>query len=191
MSDDSKALPPEFPPDGDPKGLPRLNAEGEWLGVLSDPEASGGGSLLRDADSDDLSALLAAMDPEQRARLIRSAFGDPTLSDFALANEYARQATEAEQELAAERAKVASAEGLRDEWEVRFFEETAENDDLRSKLAKVEAERDGMRAFFVRFGATVNSWICPSGDGSDDDAKCIACLEALFPILAKLPKGTP
>ncbi len=182
---------------------------------------------------------LKSLAPKERARAIRSALGDPTLSDFSLANEYARQATEAERELslllarkeaaeqalAYERAKVAELQEnaavlcallgfpvptnkTAFEWldeRVRSLKRNADwetqeharhhqvEEELRATLAKVEAERDGMRAFFQEHGEqTLSNVTCAAEANEPEAAGCLACKceRDLRAILATLPKGT-
>jgi hypothetical protein len=183
MNDESKALPEWTDERGTVHWLERGFAGARIAGTpLCDPEFR--------ATEADLSAVLAAMEPEPRSRVIRAALSDPTLSDFSLANEYARQATEAERELAAERAKV--AELTREE---RFAREALamanrEVDGLCVKLAKVEAERDGMWAFFAEHGeCALTALHCFTTD-YETTKRWNAALDSLSATLATLPKGT-
>jgi hypothetical protein len=114
---------------------------------------------------------------------LRSLRDDPALADHALANEYARQATEAEAELATERAKVADLEQRCGEQKVQLdyahagqLGDAEELDDLRATLAKVEAERDAWKESA--------SMAC---ERAADDCTCAGCRYAAE---VHAPKGT-
>jgi hypothetical protein len=140
MTDDSKAL-PEFVTD----------CGQSWLVVNDD----------RMATESDLSAVLAAMDPEQRQRVLVAAFGNDDTAGpvFKMMDEHHRDhhrsETKLQAELAAERAKVARLE-----------------------------------AFFVEHGERTKSWMETAGQRRLDTRAGYDAHDALSAILATLPKGT-
>jgi hypothetical protein len=167
MTADNKAL-PEF----------RMRECGPLLSLLvrarSWPENSNA-----DANEDHIAAVLAAMDPERRARVLGPYLPEGAAVAHRLL-ELAERVTERDVEaLAAERAKVA---GLKHAI-----------DDMGATLAKVEAERDGLHAFLRQHGSGLSNsarvGLFKVLDGRPYH-EAAAAVDALDAILATLPKGT-
>jgi hypothetical protein len=159
MTDESKALPEFLDYDGYKSNLFKRSMTGDAHGTESE-----------------LSAVLAAMEPEQRARVLGGFAGidmvKAVVSDRAVMQKF----DELQAELAAERAKVASLEKHAAMGRNLLAGCREDNRQLRATLAKVESERDAWEESA--------SMAC---ERAADDCTCAGCRYAAE---VHAPKGT-